>query len=374
MRIGFEAKRIFSNFTGLGNYGRFIISALSEHFPDNQYFLYTPKLVSHPEIDPILAKSNVEVVEPSGLFKKFSSLWRSGGMSMNDTTKQLDIFHGLSQELPFGLPSHVKKVVTVHDLIFIRFPEFYHSWDVSIYKAKVSRACRQADAIVAISEQTKHDLIEFLKVEPEKIHVIYQGCHPNFKRPVSAEEIESVRRKYDLPPRYILNVGTIEERKNLLLILKALTSLPESERLPLVVVGRQTEYFQKIVEAVKSFKLESQVHFLHNAAFTDFPAIYKGASVFVYPSVFEGFGIPLVEAIESGIPVITSQGSCFSEAAGPSSVYIDPKNSDSLAQALSDMLRDSEKRSKNVKASREYIKKFEPSAVSRHLSSLYQKL
>lgn len=374
MRIGFEAKRIFSNFTGLGNYGRFIVSALADHFPDNEYFLYTPKLISHPEVDPIVAKPNVQVVEPSGLFKNFSSLWRTAGLSMNDTTKALDIFHGLSQELPFGLPRQVKKVVTVHDLIFIRFPEFYHSWDVSIYKAKVSKACREADAIVAISEQTKQDLIEFLKVEPAKIHVIYQGCHPNFKRNVSDAEVETVRRKYGLPSKYILNVGTIEERKNLLLILQALTRMSESERLPLVVVGRQTDYFEKIAEAVRSFKLESQVRFLHNAAFMDFPAIYKGASVFVYPSVFEGFGIPLVEAIESGIPVITSKGSCFSEAAGPSSIYIDPKNAESLANALSEMLNNPDRALKLVAESREYIKKFEPAEVSSNLYSLYQRL
>ena len=117
--------------------------------------------------------------------------------------------------------------MTVHDLIFIRYPELYNPLDVFIYKAKVKAACQQADKILATSIQTKSDIVDFLNIDPAKIDVVYQGCHPSFKRKFSAAEIEKIKTKYKLPESYILNVGTIEERKNVLLLVKALSRLPK---------------------------------------------------------------------------------------------------------------------------------------------------
>src|SRR5690349_7808131 len=162
MYIGFEAKRVFSNYTGLGNYGRFVVSSLAENFPDHSYFLYTPKFVANREVEPYLIHKNVEIIEPAGGYRAFTSLWRTWAMGFDSSVKKLNVFHGLSQELPYHLTKGLKKVVTVHDLIFLRFPQFYNSIDVSIYKAKVIHACKTADHVVAISEQTKQDLIDYL--------------------------------------------------------------------------------------------------------------------------------------------------------------------------------------------------------------------
>ena len=166
MQVGFEAKRLFTNFTGLGNYSRFIVNALSEFAPENTYILYSPRIKSHPEVDPILARPNIKAIGPTGGFTFLKSLWRSWGIQYNKSIPNLDIFHGLSQELPAGLPKHIKKIVTVHDLIYIRYPQFYNPIDVAIYTAKVKSACRRADKVIAISQQTANDLIEFIKVDP----------------------------------------------------------------------------------------------------------------------------------------------------------------------------------------------------------------
>lgn len=371
MQIGFEAKRIFSNYTGLGNYGRFVVTSLTSNFPDHSYFLYTPKFVANREVEPYLIHKNVEIIEPGGGYRAFTSLWRSWGVGFDPTMKNLNVFHGLSQELPYQLAKGIKKVVTVHDLIFLRFPQFYNAIDVSIYKAKVVHACKLADRVIAISEQTREDLIYYLKVNPDKIVVIYQGCHPNFKRNISAGDVALVRKKYALPENYILNVGTIEERKNTLLLIRALALMPKEQRLPVLIVGKPTEYLNSVKEEAARLGVIDDIRLLHNARFVDFPAIYRGGVVFVYPSLFEGFGIPLIEAIESGIPVITSTGSCFSEAAGPASAYVDPKKPEDLAAALVKTTGSDVLRNEMISKSREYVSRFNGELISKQLFDVY---
>ncbi|MBT1701650.1 glycosyltransferase family 4 protein [Chryseosolibacter indicus] len=374
MNIGFEAKRFFTNSTGLGNYSRFIVDALSVNNENDNFFLYTPSNVPGKASKEILNRRNVKVVRPSSTYQMFKagSLWRTWGISQHPTIDSLNVFHGLSHELPIGLPVHIKKIVTVHDLIFLRYPQFYRQIDIWIYKSKLLHACRNADKIIAVSKQTASDLIEFLHVDEKKIEVVYQGCHSNFKRKLSAQEIEQVKIKHQLPAEYILNVGTVEERKNVLVLVKALAQIPEKSRLPLIIMGKHTPYYQTVVEEAAKLGVIKNIRFLNNIPFADFPAIYQGAKVFVYPSLFEGFGIPLVEAIESCVPVITSEGSCFIEAAGPSAKYINPKRSDELKKTLMEVLSDDTLRDQMIKGSTEYIQKFRPEVISSNLIKAYK--
>ncbi|MFZ6008844.1 MAG: glycosyltransferase family 4 protein [Bacteroidota bacterium] len=376
MNIGFEAKRFFKNYTGLGNYNRFVVEALSRFFPEHHYFLYTPVQVRHPEPDAITSRHHVKVVTPHSFYSylKLGSLWRTLGISSHSVTKSLNIFHGLSQELPFNLPFPVKKVVTVHDLIFFRYPEFYNPIDVAIYKRKVKSACERADKIIAISRQTADDLNEFLGVDDSRIEIVYQGSHPIFTKEVPADELKQVKQKYHLPDRYILSVGTIESRKNLELLVRAIAPLPLEVSIPLVVVGRPTKYLEKVRAIARDLKVLHRVVFVHQASFQDFPAIYQGARVFVYPSLFEGFGIPLIEAIKCRVPVITSTGSCFSEAAGPDARYVDPQNPQELTRELERVLTDENLRTEMIAKSSEYIKKFEPEAIAKELFKVYSSL
>lgn len=373
MKIGLDAKRAVQNHTGLGNYSRFVIDIMSRYYPDNEYRLYAPHRRENTELDALLQRANVSICYPEPpVWNKIASLWRTWGMSRRFRSDRLDLFHGLSNELPLNiLQSGVPSIVTVHDLIFLRFPQFYAPIDRHIYTYKYQKACEHCNRIIAISETTKRDLIEFWNIEKEKISVVYQGCSPLFKRPAPQELKDKIRRKYGLPDRYILYVGSIEERKNLLLVARALHRLPTDVHL--VVIGRQTPYTEKVKDYLKTKQLERQVQFLHGIPLYELPAFYQCASLFVYPSRFEGFGIPIIEAIHSGIPVIAATGSCLEEAGGPASVYVHPDNPDELAAHISRILASSQQSQEMVRQSQIYVKRFEDNRIAEDIQQVYQK-
>jgi glycosyltransferase involved in cell wall biosynthesis len=375
VKVGFDAKRLYNNFTGLGNYSRFIVTALTDNYPEDKYYLFTPKLKKNEETKPFLENKRLKTILPPSWisFLKMGSYWRSFQAGNAAEREGVQIYHGLSHELPH-VPESVKTVVTVHDLIFLRYPEFYNPIDVKIYTTKVNHACRIADRIIAISEQTANDIVEYLKIPRNKIDVVFQGCHPIFKKVFNAEERKKILSVYNIPAEYILNVGTVEQRKNAALIVKALAQLPESMRLPLVIVGRATSYKDEIVKSAKELGVEKYLIFVHDAKFQDLPAIYQGAKVFVYPSLFEGFGIPLIEAIESKVPVITSKESCFSEAAGPDSLYIDSSSAEELADNIQKVLTDQSLVTSMIQRSTEYIERFQAEVVAKGIHQVYEKV
>jgi glycosyltransferase involved in cell wall biosynthesis len=370
MNIGFDAKRAFLNFTGLGNYSRFIINGLQENFPYEKYFLFTPKGNNHSEVID-LRQANTQVVMPSRLLLR-GGLWRTYGIRFEESVKELDVYHGLSAELPVGLHSSIRQVVTIHDLIFLRYPELYNPVDCFIYSRKARRACEKADKIVAISQQTAQDVVDFYKIDPSKIKVVHLGCHAIFRKALAKSEIDAVKSKYQLPQEYLLSVGTIEKRKNLELVINALAHMSSDRRIKLVVVGRKTRYFNEVVELARYKKVDDWVIFLHQVGFADLPAIYQGSRIFIFPSRFEGFGIPIVEAIESSVPVIAATGSCLQEAGGPDSVYVDPNSYDELAYEIQRLLG-SEDLSKAICAkSKEFVKRFHRGPISKEMMAIYK--
>ncbi|MEQ8364220.1 MAG: glycosyltransferase family 1 protein [Cyclobacteriaceae bacterium] len=374
MRIGFDAKRLFNNFTGLGNYSRFVMKALLEHYPDHHYTLYSPKVKDHKETHEFRTSPKLLVRTPPKWVKGsgFGSFWRSVNLGNIAFRDGMDLFHGLSNELPVSKPKGLKTVVTVHDLIFIRYPKLYKKIDVNIYKRKITNACKTADKIIAISNQTSSDLQHYLKVPKERITVIYQGCNTVFKTKASDEEIEKVRAKYNLPDQFVLTVGTLEPRKNSLLLLKAVAQT--KERIPVVLIGKSTSYQKQLNKLIEEENLNDRVHFIHHADFDDLPKIYQAAKIFVYPSRFEGFGIPIVEAIASGVPVIAARGSCLEEAGGPSSIYVDPDKDKELASAIDRLLNDDSACKKMVEASQSYIQQFEPKPIADKLMEVYKEM
>lgn len=282
---------------------------------------------------------------------------------------KLDVFHGLSSEIPVKKDKKTRYVVTIHDLIFLRFPHLYHPLDVQIYKYKAKFACEKADKVIAVSQQTADDIIRFLGISEKKIEVVYQGCHQNFKKEVTKEEMEKVARKYQLPPAYMLTVGTIEKRKNIGLILDFLKNNPDFD-LPLVVVGKPTPYLNELLAYAEASGIEERVMFLHQVTFEDLPAVYAGAYVFIYPSIFEGFGIPIIEAQESGVPVITSMGTCFEEVGGRSVLYNDPHDIEHLKSNL-DALQCKDFRENLIRVGKENTRRFQPKSISEKLIDVY---
>ncbi|WP_106831713.1 glycosyltransferase family 4 protein [Parabacteroides pacaensis] len=373
MKIGFDAKRITHNSTGLGNYSRFVVNILSTFYPENSYYLYSPSKGKERLRGQIKAHSNIFFRYPLGIAKTLKSLWRSYGIISDLQKDRIEVFHGLSNELPFHLKKkNIKSVVTIHDLIFIRYPEFYKPIDRHIYTYKFKKACQNADVVIAISEMTKQDIIRFFKIPEKKIKVIYQGCDPSFSRKVTLQEKQSLKEKYHLPDKFILNVGSIESRKNLLLIIKALKYADYP--VPLVVIGKPTPYIKQVEQYLQKNSLQSQVIFLHHVPFTDLPGIYQNASLFIYPSFFEGFGIPILEALASEVPVIAATGSCLEEAGGPGSIYINPRDEKQLAEKINEVLSNPELSQKMIETGKDYMQNFSAKTLSDQLMEVYMNL
>lgn len=336
MKIGFDAKRAFQNDTGLGNYSRTLISSLVKDFPEDDYYLFAPKQTTMYDLGNM---PGLQVVLPAKpLHRWLKSAWRSRFVVKDLLRYGINIYHGLSHELPFGIhKSGVKSVVTMHDLIFERYPQQYNPIDVLTYRRKARYACLHADKVVAISEQTKQDLITYYQTPAHKIEVVYQSCDPSFGITYPDEEIAELGARYRLPSQYFLYVGSLIERKNLLGIVTAMNTLKGTLDLPLVVLGNGSGYKKKVKAYLEANGLTTQVIFLNEQVRlknSELPLLYQGAMALIYPSIFEGFGIPILEALWSRTPVITSHGSCFAETAGDAALYVDPLNPATIADAM----------------------------------------
>ena len=374
MKIGFDGKRAVFNTTGLGNYSRDLIRILLENNPENRYYLYSPAFKSNPRLDFIREFGNIETRLPSGLINNlFKSYWRSSSITGQLADDGIDLYHGLSNELPWGTKHRkFKTLVTIHDLIFIRYPQTYKFIDRTTYRLKAAHCCNNADRVIAISEQTKRDIIDYLNIDEEKIDVVYQGCHPIFREGTNDAARMTVKEKYKLPDNYILNVGTIEERKNLLSLVKAFNMFKLTDEFHLVVVGRPTAYINTIMREITDLGLEKRVIFLHNVDFKDLPSIYSMAEIFVYPSFFEGFGIPIVEALYSKTPVITSKGGCFQEAGGSDSRYINPDDPGEIKSAIDEILGNETLRSSMVEKGHDFVQRFNEKAIAEEIMTVYK--
>jgi len=342
MQIAFDAKRAFHNGTGLGHYSRTLIESLSRHYPEHAYFLLNPRPGKRFSVQ---GSALHEVLPKNPVDQLFTSAWRSNGCKKWLTQNKIDLYHGLSHELPFGIDhTPIATVVTMHDLIPERYPKQYKWIDRQIYDRKFRYACKKADRIIAISEQTKADLIEFYQTDERKISVCYQSCNPQFYQPVSQTEKERIRKKYNLPACYFLSVGSVIERKNLLNTCKAVKLLGATVDIPLLVIGSGAAYKRKVQRYITEQGLENRIRFLSDEPACrsdsdfinakDFPAIYQMATALLYPSYFEGFGIPVLEGLCSQVAVITSNRSCLPEAGGAGAIYVDPDSAEEIAGAM----------------------------------------
>lgn len=366
MIIGFDGKRAARNRTGLGNYSRWLIRNLACYFPANQYEIYTPKDSSLSEFRELLSFGNIKLRLP-GAVPGF--LWRSLGIGNDLKRHGVRLFHGLSHEIPFFLPKGIRTIVTVHDLIFRRYPGYFKWIDRTIYDFKCRYACGHADHIIAISEQTRHDIMRYYKIPAERISVIYQSCDEGFKQTCQPEKHQEVRKRYSLPSKYILSVGTIEERKNLLVLIKALSDIDKEYKL--VLIGRRKAYANTVDEEIAKRNLDGRVVFLKDVGFSDLPSIYQQAALFVYPSRFEGFGIPVLEALYSGVPVIAATGSCLEEAGGPDSKYISPDDSSQLASFANNILGDAGLAAEMIHKGRIHAENFSNQRLAMQLMDCY---
>lgn len=362
MRIALDAKRAYHNHRGLGNYSRDVIRLLTNYAPDEEYVLFARPTDTY-------TFPHTTTIAPEGLWKLAPSLWRSFGCL--HALQNTDLYCGLSGELPFGIHRcAVKTIVTIHDLLVFRYPHLYSPGYRKLFAAKMRYATRVADIIIAISEQTKRDIITYLQADERKIRVVYQGCSPIFHEPVTAQKITQVRAAYSLPKKYILYVGALEKRKNLHMLTEALALAHIT--LPLVLVGNDSSYGRALQQ--QAAKNGVSINILSGVPQADLPSLYHEASLFVYPSIFEGFGIPILEALTVGTPVLTSTGSCFAEVGGEAALYADPANPGEIATQIKKIMSDPSLREQMIARGHEQAYKFTDEKVAQNLLTIYREL
>lgn len=366
MEIGFEAKRLFHNATGLGNYARDVVRILLSFRPGENYHAYTPR----PGKLPAGLEGLIVHGPRTGLDRALPALWRTRSVVRDLVADRIELYHGLAAELPLGIErTKVASVVTIHDLIFERAPELYSAIDRRIYRAKAKSAVARARRVIAVTEETAGDLVRLYAVPRERIRVVHPVVGASFRRQIPNPVLMEVAQRLSLPRQFILAVGTLERRKNLMVLLKALCGIPD---VPLLAVGRATPYLGELKAFAEEHGLRERVRFLSGVSTSDVASLYRLATLAVYPSLFEGFGLPILEALASGAPVVTSRGGCFEEAGGKAAVYVDPRDPDELRSALEGVLFDEKKRQSMIEAGLAHAEAFRDEAVAGQLFNVYE--
>ncbi len=365
LKIAFDAKRAFNNHTGLGNYSRFVIKGMLDAYPQHVFYLFTPSVKAE-YASLVDGYANVHIISPQNILSKtFKALWRTFGVKGMLNKIGVDVYHGLSNELPANIKSFKgKSVVTIHDLIFLRYPQYYKPIDRRIYKRKFLHACVDADVVVAASAQTASDIQSFLGIDAQKIQVVYQNCDEQFNQQLTNQELDKVRLRYRLSSPYFICIGTLEPRKKQLLVLQAFHQANTNANL--VFVGKQTEYAQQLHQYINQNNLTDRVHFIEGAAFEDFPALYQNAQMAIYASEFEGFGIPVLEAMRSGVNVAVANTSSLTEVGGDAVLYFE------TCDELSKIFKNAHQTSINQGKVQNQLAKFSPKPLLDQLMAIYK--
>lgn len=373
IKIGFDAKRAAVNKVGLGSYSRNLIRHLAHFYPNNKYYLYSSRAFL-PEYKDLLEHPSLVLREPEKKSSQIiSALWKMGQLSELVKKDGIQVFHGLSHTLPRGLKC--PKVVTMHDLIFLRHPNWFKWHDRLSYKYRFQRAANLSDKIIAISESTRRDLIEFYKVPENKIEVTFQPCSERFQKVQLGKEDQSrLRIQYALPERFIVCVGTVEPRKNALLAVQAFHALGgKTGDTELLIIGKPTDYAKEIQDFIDSKRVKN-VRLLPYVELDDLIGIYNLATLSVYIPFYEGFGLPVLESMQCGVPVVISKESSLPEVGGDAAFYVDPHSLESVVEALDCALNNQAEYQKRVNLLPEQIAKFEPSRVTERVMGVYQGL
>lgn len=301
--------------------------------------------------------------------------WRTFRLGRAAQRDGVQLYHGLSHEIPRDLPrTGIPGVVTFHDLLFVRHPELFPAADRMSYAWRYRWSAEHASAIVAVSAQTRDDLVKWYGVNPEDVTIIPPARDPAFARTVPDAEATAVRSRLQLPPTYLLSVGTLERRKNHRVLVEALALLDPGTTPPLVLVGRDGGEARALQSLADTRGVGARVHILRTVSSGDLPAVYQGASLFLYPSLFEGFGMPIVEAMSAGIPVISSAGGCFPDAGGPSTRYVTATDAVGLGAAMRDILDDPDLAERMRNAGRQWAGRFDATVLAAPLLALYHSL
>ncbi len=337
MRIGIDFTSASRERAGIGRYARELIRALSRIDHANQYVLFVPR-DARADLLAFDWPPNFKVVRAPLTERYLAALWHRARvpLPMEALVGTIDVCYSPDFLLP---PTFAKrKLVTVHDLSYVRVPECFPQPLLNYLNRAVPRSVARADMILADAASTQRDLIDVYRVPPAKIKVLYSGVDARFRPDVSAGSKMRVRELTRGKP-YLLSVSTIQPRKNYARLIEAFAQIASSE-LQLVVAGGKGWMYEQVFQTVERLGLQERVLFPQFVSDDDLPALYAGATLFVYPSLYEGFGLPVAEAMACGAPVVSSNASSLPEVGGDAVLYFDPRDVDAMVEIICRALSD----------------------------------
>ncbi len=372
-RVAFDGIRALRNSTGLGNYARGVLRGLRAASRTLELHVYSSKPARAPyESD--VRDLGATIHYPHGIWSLpgARALWRTHHLGRAAAHGGAEVYHGLTHEIPRDLlRTGVPSIVTFADVIYRRHPEWFGAVDRRSYEWRYRWSAEHADAIVAISAATRDDLVAAYDVDPARIVVIPPARDSRFAEPVDPATAARVARKFDLPSRYLLSVGTLEARKNHRVLLAALSQLDPQLAPLLVIVGRDAGMLASLRAEADALGMASRVKFLSSVPGEELVAITAGATVSLYPSLLEGFGMPIVEALSAGVPVVASRGGCFPEAGGAESLYAAATDPQEWAAAITRIVTDPDLAARMRAAGRRHAEGFAERLLAEHLLGVY---
>ena len=381
MKIGIDIRMIGKKRTGDEAVFFNLVKNLAEVDKSNQYFLFTDRNPKEDhdlkdEIRKLQLPNNFQIIFINSPNRFWWNLW-----ALPDYLRKnpLDIFH-IQYIAPFWLPKKVKMVLTIHDISFNFFPQFIKKSDLFFLKMLIPRSLRMAARIIAVSEFTKKEIKKYYNISAEKIAVVHNGVDFElFDKYIDQNKLAEIRKKYSLPEKFLLYIGTLQPRKNLPALIQAMHILQEKynlEDIKFVIAGnREAHNFDpEIDEAIEKYGLDKSVIFPGWIDEEDKPAIYKLAQCFVFPSLYEGFGIPIIEAMSAGTPVISSNSSCLPEIGKTGVIFADPKKPEEFAKRIHDILTDENLKESLIKKGKETAKNYTWQKNSEKTLGVYESL
>ena len=358
MKIGIDIRVIGKNRTGDEVYFFNLVKNLAVADRENEYFLFADR---DPEKDPDLRReikklelgSNFKIIFLNSLNRFWWNLWALPNYLKKNP---LDLFH-TQYIAPFWMPKNIKLVLTIHDISFNFFPEYIKKTDLLFLKTLIPRSLRRADKIITVSANEQKKIVDFYKIAPEKVDFTYNGVDfARFSHEYSAEEKENVRKKYSLPEKFLLYIGTLQPRKNILIVIRSMESLD----IKFVIAGKRDahNFDQKINEAIEKNGLQDKIIFPGWIDEEDKPILLQMADCFVFPSLYEGFGIPIIEAMAAGLPVVCSDIPVLREIGKNAALLCDPKNSQQFEENILKTSNDQPLREKLVRTGIETAQNF----------------
>lgn len=375
LHVAIDGKRYFRNTSGLGRYSRTLVHALLDDAFSEALRMTLFKPPGDCPFDPPRAPQVATVTAAHPLGGDLgNALWRFQRLPKILASGNFSLFHGPSHVLP--ATSRCPMVVTMLDLIFLRYPRYFRLWDRNYYRHIFRKSAMRADHIISISEATKGDLVHFFNIPAEKISVIYPAFDDVFQ-PLAEDRLAAVRQTYRLPQTYLLYVGTIEPRKNILRTAQAFDRLLDCGRIPpeceFLVVGSKGWYYKDILKGIAALKHKDQIRLTGPIYGEDLAGVYQLATTMAYPSEFEGFGYPVLEAMRLGTPVLTGNTSSLPEAGGDAAILVDPTSVEEIAAGLEGLLTDADLRRGCVTRGLAHAASFSPQAMAAQTLDIYRR-